>query len=399
VNETLDLRVIERTNALQEREVELRNTNRRKDEFLATLAHELRNPLAPIRNAAEILRRKSVGAQEQWASALIERQVSLLARLINDLMDVSRINEGKIELRCDVLEVGALVEEAIESTRPLATELEHTISYTGTTGVTHVRGDATRLVQALTNLLNNAAKYTERGGEIFVTIVETDPDCVIQVRDTGIGLAPDKLEEVFEMFAQVESAVSQSRGGLGIGLSLTKRLIELHGGNVVARSDGIGRGAEFLVRLPLLATSRKTSAGPSVPGQERGSASIKSNRVLVADDNVDAAATLGALLEDMGQTVRIVHDGAAAVAAVEEFQPDVAILDIGMPILDGLDACKRIRQMPRGAAMKLVACTGRGQQLDLAASSAVGFDHHWVKPLDSKKLIDLLTGLGGVDVA
>jgi signal transduction histidine kinase len=392
LNATLDRRVTERTNALEAREAELRDINRRKDEFLATLAHELRNPLAPIRNAVELLRRtSSFTPDSKWATDLIERQVLVLQRLIEDLMDVSRINVGKIDLRNEWLEVGALLREAIESTRPFIDELGHQVSVTGMLGPIYVHGDAARLAQAFTNLLHNAAKYTDRGGSIFIELERAGDQLLVRVRDTGIGIPSDKLEHVFDLFAQVETAMSRSRGGLGIGLSLTKRLIELHGGGVVAHSDGLGFGSEFLVRLPL--KDQPPNPAPfhsAAPRTESKDDECRRLRVLVADDNVDAAITLQAILEDMGQTVFVVHDGATAVAAAENFQPDLCILDIGMPGMSGLDACRRIRLLGCGQSMTLVACTGWGQPENLRQSAEAGFDHHWVKPIDPVKLVDLL---------
>jgi signal transduction histidine kinase len=392
LNATLDRRVTERTNALEAREAELRDINRRKDEFLATLAHELRNPLAPIRNAVELLRRSNTfNSNGQWATDLIDRQVLAMQRLIEDLMDVSRINVGKIDLRNEWLEIGALLKDAIECSRPLIYELGHQVTFTGASGPFYVYGDAARLTQAFTNLLHNAAKYTDRGGSIFLEIARADDQLLVNVRDTGIGIPSDKLERVFDLFAQVETAISKSRGGLGIGLSLTKRLIELHGGVVAAHSDGLGLGSEFRVRLPLRDPPPIPASYHSPPPRRASKDDdCKHLRILVADDNVDAAMTLQAILEDMGQTVFVVHNGATAVAAAENFQPNLCILDIGMPVMSGFEACRRIRLLGCGQAMTMVACTGWGQPDDLRQSAEAGFDHHWVKPLDPVKLTDLI---------
>ena len=396
--ETLDHRVTERTNALLASDAQLREANRRKDEFLATLAHELRNPLAPVRNAVQVLRLQGAAMPEvQWASEIVERQVQAMSRLIDDLMDVSRINQGRIELRRERVELASVLQDAVDTCRPLIDEFGHQLAVSLPPLKLPLDADPTRLAQAFMNLLNNAAKYMDRGGRIEVSVRREDNDVLVAVIDSGIGIAPDRLESVFEMFSQVETALERSRGGLGIGLSLTQRLIELHGGSVRARSRGLGHGSEFLVRLPLAAMPvdelpsaapdpHPPAVSPVAPGAEL--------RILVADDNKDAADTLAMLLQIMGHRVRQVGDGEAAVHAVADFNPQVVLLDIGMPKLNGYEACRRIRTQPGGEAMTLVAVTGWGQADDRRRSQEAGFDQHLVKPVDPAVLIDLIAAVG-----
>ena len=392
LNKILDERVTERTKALEASEAQLRETNRRKDEFLATLAHELRNPLAPVRNAAQVLHMKSSAIPElQWATELIDRQVQAMSRLIDDLMDVSRINQGKIELRHERLDVVSVLEDAVETTRPQIDEYGHHLALMLPSQKLMLNADRTRLAQAFMNLLNNAAKYMDKGGRIELGVKQDDSECVVTVKDTGIGMPADRLEAVFEMFSQVETALSRSRGGLGIGLSLTRRLVEMHGGTVVARSAGLGHGSEFEVRLPLVEESldEDTTTVPPAADAVNG-VSVGGLRILVADDNEDAAESLAAMLELMGHTVRYVHDGEAAVQASLDFDPQVTLLDIGMPKFNGYEACRRIRSGPGGARMTVIAVTGWGQSEDKHASQKAGFNRHLVKPVDPVVLCALL---------
>ena len=401
LNDTLDRRVTERTNELQMREEQLREANRRKDEFLATLAHELRNPLAPVRNAVHLLKVKAQGTPEvAWASDLIERQVQAMSRLIDDLMDVSRINQGKIDLRRERLELSSVLADAVETTRPLIDKAGHTLELSGPDSDLEVHGDRARLAQAFTNLLNNATKYMDPGGRIDVALRQDGDAVEVVVRDSGIGIAGDRLEGVFEMFSQVETALSRSRGGLGVGLSLTRKLIEMHGGAVTARSKGLGQGSEFAVRLPLASAPRSgPPAEPSVAGAANpADGGANPLRILVADDNKDAADTLSALLEVFGHTVRQVHDGEAAVACVTEFDPHLVLLDIGMPRLNGYECCRQIRALPGGQARTLVAITGWGQPDDRRKSAEAGFDQHLVKPVDPEALAHLVGKLSATSV-
>ncbi|MFC5499343.1 response regulator [Caenimonas terrae] len=398
LNDTLDRRVTERTNELQLREAQLREANRRKDEFLATLAHELRNPLAPVRNAVHILRMKGQGAPEvSWAAELIERQVQAMSRLIDDLMDVSRIDQGKIELRRERLDLLCVLNDAIETTLPVVDEAIHQLKLDLPEHQFMVDGDRARLAQAFTNLLNNACKYMDPGGRIEVTAKQDGDAVEVVVCDTGIGIAAERLEGVFEMFSQVETALSRSRGGLGVGLSLTRKLIEMHGGTVVARSRGLGQGSEFVVRLPLAGVPAQPSAQPPVAAAGPVSAAVADAstglRILVADDNVDAAETLAALLELSGHEVRQVHDGEAAVAAAADFDPQLVLLDLGMPRLNGYEACRKIRALPGGQARTVVAVTGWGQPDDRRRSAEAGFDVHMVKPVSPRVLSELAAAL------
>ena len=394
VNASLDRRVTERTDALQASEAKLRDINQRKDEFLATLAHELRNPLAPVRSAVQLLLRKDLEAPKLvWALQMIERQVTAMSRMIDDLMNVSRINQGKLELRREQVRIRTILEDAIESARPLIDENQHHILLNFAAQDLMLNADAARLTQAFTNLLNNAAKYMESGGGITIDVQASHDAVVVNVRDTGIGIAHDRLESIFELFSQEATALSRSRGGLGIGLSLTRQLVEMHSGSVVARSAGLGHGSEFEVRLPLAMQSAPTfTANTDVLAHDEPQTSLSQLRILVADDNEDASAAFAALLEMMGHEVRQVHDGVAAVQAALEFSPHVVFLDIGMPKLNGYDACRQIRAQPSGSSMVIFACTGWGQTDDLRRSKEAGFNKHLVKPLDPKLLHDLLSG-------
>jgi signal transduction histidine kinase/CheY-like chemotaxis protein len=395
LNETLDRRVTERTRALQASDAQLREANRRKDEFLATLAHELRNPLAPVRNAIQVLRLKGLASPEiNWASELIDRQVQAMSRLIDDLMDVSRINQGKIELRHEEVVLADILRDAVETTRPLIDEYGHSLTLNLPGEPLRLRADPTRLAQAFMNLLNNAAKYMDQGGSIAVTAEADGHEVVVTVEDSGIGIAADRLDSVFEMFSQVETALSRARGGLGIGLSLTQRLVEMHGGTVRAQSEGLGRGSRFVVRLPLATPQRAKAAAPRLPAETPAPAKPPAGlRILVADDNRDAAETMAMVFEAMGHNVRHVNDGEAAVDEAIAFKPQVVLLDIGMPKLNGYEACRKIRMQPAGAAMQIIAITGWGQPEDRLKSQDAGFDHHLVKPVDPAAVAQLIASL------
>jgi signal transduction histidine kinase len=389
LNASLDQRVTERTAALQASEELLREAGRRKDEFLATLAHELRNPLAPIRNAIHFLKLRGPGTSDvQWASEVIDRQVHGLGRLIDDLMDISRINQGRIELRRRQVALDAVLAEAVETIQPQIDGSGHKLTIVQPPARLLLDADPARLSQALMNLLSNAAKYTDPGGQIEVRVVAEGGTALVAVRDNGMGIQPHRLEEVFEMFSQEEPALSRAKGGLGIGLALTRRLVQLHGGNVTARSEGLGKGSEFLVRIPVVGSQPVTEA-ETVPAPAAATAAV-GLRILVADDNFDAAETLGVLLEVMGHEVRQVHDGEAAALEAERFDPHLVLLDIGMPKLNGYETCRRIRSQPSGATRTLVAVTGWGQPQDVQQARDAGFDHHMVKPLDIGELVKLI---------
>lgn len=389
LNASLDQRVTERTAALRESESQLLEASRRKDEFLATLAHELRNPLAPVRNAVHFLKLRGPGtADVQWASELIDRQVSLMGRLIEELMDVSRIGQGRIELRRELLTLDQVLGDALETVQPQIDGAGHKLTVLQPPTKLTVRGDRARLAQAFINLLSNAAKYTDPGGQLELRVTSEDQTVLVSIRDNGIGISPHRLEQVFEMFSQEEPALSRARGGLGIGLSLTRRLIELHGGMVSASSEGEGQGSVFTVRLPLAQAPAELPAADEASLHPQAAGSL---RILVADDNVDAAETLAMLLESLGHSVQRVHDGDAAVAAVPAFDPELVVLDIGMPGTNGYEACRQIREQPGGGRGTLVALTGWGQPQDQERARAAGFDRHLVKPVDIDRLLELIS--------
>ncbi len=406
LNETLDQRVIERTDALRERERllkrlegELREADRKKDEFLATLAHELRNPLAPVRNAVQLLQIKCKALPElqelHWAHDMIERQVRAMSRLIDDLMDVSRIRLGRIELRREQVELATVLHDALSISRPLIDESGHTLVLALPDQPLMLDADPTRLVQVFMNLLTNAAKYMDRGGRIELHACQEGNAVAVTVKDTGIGLSADHLASVFEMFSQAESALARSQGGLGIGLSLAKRLVELHGGRIEARSDGLGRGSAFVVRLPLSIRRPLDSSATTatLTGPEASAAPATRLRVLVVDDNLDGAASLAALLSMIGHEVHTAHDGEEAVRAAHEWRPQVVLLDIGLPKLNGYEACRKIRQQPWGQAMTMVAVTGWGDNTAQHKAIEAGFNRHLVKPVDPALLVAVLAEL------
>lgn len=366
---------------------QLRDADQRKDEFLATLAHELRNPLAPIRNGLHLMRLAGAEGAIEQARTMMERQMAVLVHLVDDLLDVSRVSRGKLELRRERIALRAVVEAAIETTRPVIEQSGHQLGVDLPEQPVLVDGDLTRLAQVVSNLLNNAAKYTHHGGEITLSVRLEGSIAVLAVTDNGIGIPAHMLERVFELFTQVDRALEKTTGGLGIGLSLVKGLVEMHGGTVTAFSAGEGRGSTFCVRLPLAAA---VVLGPATRLDPLPDARMR-RRILVCDDNVDSAQSLGLLLELLGNEVRIGHDGEQAVAMAEAFLPDLILLDIGMPRLNGYDACRDIRAQPWGAPMFVVAMTGWGQDEDRRRSQAAGFDLHLVKPVDPIALQRLLT--------
>jgi PAS domain S-box-containing protein len=368
----------------------LRLADRRKDEFLATLAHELRNPLAPIRNGLQIMR-LAQGAGEPFArtQAMMERQLEQMVRLIDDLLDLSRISRGKVELHRTRVDIGTVLRSALETSRPVIEQFEHHLDVELSDGPVLVDADVTRLAQVFANLLNNAAKYTPRGGRITVIVEPGDGEVEVKIRDTGVGIPPDMRARVFEMFTQVDRSLERTHGGLGIGLSISKQLVEMHGGVIYVESEGVGRGSEFVVRLPTASTQDEVLAPirRDRPSGVRGAA----RRILVADDNDDSVWSLATMLRMMGHEVRTASDGLRAVMEAAEFQPDVIFLDIGMPNLNGYDACRRIRQETWGKSAAIVAVTGWGQDEDIARSMAAGFDSHLVKPVGFDALRALLT--------
>jgi PAS domain S-box-containing protein len=372
---------------------DLREADRRKDEFLATLAHELRNPLAPIRNALQILRLAgNSGPIMEQARTMMERQLMQLVRLVDDLLDVSRITRGRVELRKERVELAAVVQSAVETSRPLIEAAGHELMVTLAPEPIHLDADLTRLAQVFSNLLNNAAKYTEQGGHIWLTAERHGGEVVLKVRDTGLGISADMLLKIFEMFTQVDRSLERSRGGLGIGLTLVKRLVEMHGGSVEARSEGPGKGSEFTVRLPVAMAS--ASHAPQPPkGEGEKTPAPAPRRILVVDDNKDAADSLSMMLSLAGMEARTAYDGLEAVAAAAAFHPDVVLLDIGLPKLNGYEAARRIREQPWGKDMVLVAVTGWGQEEDRRRSQEAGFNAHLVKPVDPVALQQMLAAL------
>jgi signal transduction histidine kinase/CheY-like chemotaxis protein len=365
----------------------LREADRRKDEFLAMLAHELRNPLAAIRNAVQILLHNEGDVQtSRAASQILDRQVVHMIRQVDELLDVSRISRGKIELRKDRAELTQIVNHAVETLRPLCESLRHELSVNIPPPPVYVLGDPIRLAQVIGNLLNNACKFTDKGGRIWLNGAVEGEAVVIRVRDTGIGLAKDQLCRIFELFAQVDNSLERARDGLGLGLTLVKKLVEMHDGTVEATSEGPGRGSEFVVRLPLLREAQP--AQPRRPADAK-SEQMVSRRILVVDDNRDSANSLAMLLNLLGHTVDTAHDGREAVERAATFRADVILLDIGMPRLNGYEAARRIREQ-RQQGLKLVALTGWGQEEDRQRSEDAGFDAHLVKPVDLAALTKLL---------
>ena len=388
-------------NKLQQLAADLSEADRRKNEFLAMLAHELRNPLAPIRNALQVMRLTGDnGETVHSAFEMMERQIGQMVRLVDDLLDVSRISRGKIELRKERVELASIVHHAVEVCRPAMECAKHDLSVTLPPQPVYLHGDAMRVAQVIGNLLNNACKFTDKGGRIWL-MVEREPPrsprsqggaggvAVIRVRDTGIDIPADELSRVFEIFKQVDTSLERSVSGLGIGLTLVKSVVEMHGGTVEANSAGVGQGSEFVVRLPIV---EETAKPPPAPTASDPTTTI-ARRILVVDDNPDSAESLAMLLQLSGNETHMAHDGLQAVEAAERFRPEVVLLDIGLPQLNGYDACRRIREQPWGKTMVLIALTGWGQDEDRRQSQDAGFDAHLVKPVDYGALTELLATL------
>ncbi|HEY0878839.1 MAG TPA: PAS domain S-box protein [Zeimonas sp.] len=356
----------------------LRDSDRRKDEFLAILAHELRNPLAPLRTGIEIMRMGHVDPERlERVRAMMGRQVDHMVALVDDLMDVSRISSGRIVLDRRPVELATVIRSALEACDPIIRQRRHEVSLTLPAEAVWVDGDLHRLTQAVGNLLTNAAKYMEPNGHVFVTLERRQGEAVVCVKDTGVGIPPAMLEKVFELFAQVDNAIDRRQGGLGIGLTIVRQLVELHGGRVEAHSEGPGRGSEFIVRLPLSATPQEELDGPHLP--QHG---VHPRRILVVDDNADAAQAMATMLELLGHRVDVAFDGDQALRVAERARPEVILMDLGMPNMNGYVAARRIREADWGRDVLLVAVTGWGQQADRSASEQAGFDHHLVKPVE-----------------
>jgi signal transduction histidine kinase len=367
----------------------LTEADRRKDEFLAMLAHELRNPLAPIRNAVGLMRLTGVADPRlSWCRDVIDRQVAHLSRLVDDLLDVSRVTRGLIHLRSETVELAAVVNQAAETVRPMLEERRHVLAVALPAQPVCLRGDPTRLAQVFGNLLHNAAKFSDDGGRIALTAAREGGRVVVRVRDSGVGMAAEVLPHIFEPFTQGDRSLDRAQGGLGVGLTLVRRLVELHGGTVEAHSDGPGKGSEFVVRL----AEAPAPAAPSPDGRRAPAAgpSPGGRRVLVVDDNGDAAESLALLLRLAGHEARVAHDGPGALKEAEAFPPDAVLLDIGLPGMDGYEVARRLRRLEGARSATLVAVTGYGQDDDLRRSKEAGFDHHLIKPVDPSTLYDLL---------
>jgi signal transduction histidine kinase len=364
-----------------------RDADRRKDEFLATLAHELRNPLAPIRQAALISKAPgATDAQKRWSHDVIDRQVQHMSLLLDDLLDISRVTRGTLALRMQPTELSSIIDTAVETARPTIDAKRHVLSVEVPAEPIQFTADPLRVAQVLSNLLTNAAKYTDPEGQIrLIARCEAD-SVIIRVADSGIGISAAALPRVFNMFSQVHSTTDRSEGGLGIGLALAQGLIELHGGTIEANSEGLGCGSEFTVRLP-----RRTTQAPVItPDRPTAVPGTARRRILIADDNRDSAETLAALLRMEGHEVTSVHDGPVALSAFIDVKPDVALLDIGMPGLTGYEVARKMRQSASGASLTLIAITGWGQDIDKERAYAAGFDHHLTKPVDPHRLAELL---------
>jgi signal transduction histidine kinase len=389
MNAQLEQRILQRTGELEAANALLKDADRRKDEFLAVLSHELRNPLAPIRTAAHLLDSPHLPAADLlWARTVIQRQVRHMSALLDDLLDIARITRGRMELKIRRVSLKGIVDAAVEAARPLIDRNHHSLVVTLPDNDLMLDADPLRLSQILSNLLTNAAKYTDAGGHIELSGRVADGRLSLIVKDDGIGLAPDALSGIFTMFAQVDGSAGRSEGGLGIGLALVKGLVSLHGGTVRAHSAGKGLGSEFIVELPVAAIREDAVA----PGGNEGASPVGSRRVLVADDNRDAADTLGLLLELYGHEVRIAHSGHAALAVAHTFRPNVALLDIAMPDLNGYEVARNLRVDVSCPNILLIALTGYGQDGDKERAHEAGFDHHLTKPVDPSKLEALISG-------
>jgi signal transduction histidine kinase len=371
----------------------LEEADRRKNEFLATLAHELRNPLAPLRHGLDILRRSPDSDAAAEIREMMDRQLVHLVRLIDDLLDVSRISQGKIELRKERIQAGDVLRAALESSRPLIDSAKHSLTIDVPPEPIWLDADLTRLAQVVGNLLNNAAKYTPEGGRIGLSLRADGADAVIAVSDNGLGIPADMQSKVFQLFAQVENHADRARGGLGIGLALVKQLVAMHDGSVAAESAGSGQGSVFSVRIPLAAAGAETQPEAEEPAARP--ARTQPLKVLVVDDNFEVAQTVGWMLEEIGHQYRLVHDGRQALKAAREYRPDAILLDIGLPVMDGYAVCRAFRQDDLFKDSLIIAQTGWGQKRDKTLASEAGFDHHLVKPVAYDDLERVLAHKGG----
>jgi signal transduction histidine kinase len=368
----------------------LRAADRNKNDFLAMLAHELRNPLAPIRNGLQVMRMSGVqGDMAAEACTMMERQLGHMVRLIDDLLDVSRITKGKVNLQKERIAIASVVQDAVETCRQQIDASGHTLTLSLPDKPLFVNADRTRLAQVFANLLNNSAKYTHPGGHIELAVRREGAGVAVSVKDNGTGIQRELLPHIFEAFMQADRSLERSQGGLGIGLSLVRGLVQMHGGTVEARSDGPGAGSEFIVRLSDVVSPALDETGSSV----RATDDAPHYRILIVDDNQDAAVSLAMMLKLMGHETMTVHDGQAAVESAAAFRPEVVLLDIGLPKLNGYDACRRIRAQEGGQRVVLIALTGWGQDEDKRHSKEAGFNFHMIKPVDPQALHRLLEGL------
>jgi CheY-like chemotaxis protein/nitrogen-specific signal transduction histidine kinase len=374
---------------------DLEQATRNMSEFIAVLAHELRNPLAPIRNAVHLMASAPADdASQKTLRELIDRQSRHLARIVDDILDIARVTRGSLALERVPVDMADAARRAIEMTAPLVEANAHALEVSLPAQPIPVRGDLHRLTQVLGNLLNNAARYTPRGGRISLSAVRESGEAVVKVRDNGVGLDPALSERIFDMFVQGRSSLERVGGGLGVGLALARKIAELHGGALEAHSDGRGRGAEFTLRLPLDAVSAPEQHPPAEATRAGATRAGAARRILVVDDNVDAATMLELLLRSLGHETRVVYDGASALKAATEFHPDVVLLDIGMPGLDGYEVARRLRAM-KDRPRRIIAVTGWGQPADRQRSQEAGFDKHLVKPVEANELVRILDERNG----
>jgi signal transduction histidine kinase len=371
---------------------DLEHADRQKNEFLSMLAHELRNPLAPIRTGVDVLRMQGDQQPEVvWARDMIERQTTQLVRLVDDLLDVSRITGGKIRLELERIDVAAIVATAVETSRPLIDEAGHELTISMPDETLWVKCDRVRLSQVLSNLLNNAAKYTRGGGTIHLSVERESSECVFRVRDNGIGIPREMLAKVFDLFTQVERSLDRSRGGLGVGLTLARRLIEMHGGRIEVASDGPGQGSEFTVRLPAVSPTVPKDAAPEASRTPAPSVAPRVPlRILIVDDNVDAADSVAWLMRQQAHEVRTAHDGRSALEMANDFRPQVIVLDLGLPELDGYEVSRRLRATPDTREALIIAVSGYGQDEDRRRSTQAGFDYHFIKPVNFETLLGVI---------
>ena len=370
--------------ALRKLTDDLSEADRRKDEFLATLSHELRNPLAPLRNTLEIIKRGGSDPRRvPQALDTMERQLGHLVRLVDDLLDLNRITHNRIELRRERVDLASLINQVVQATRPRAEASGHELRVMGPPEPIRMDADPVRLSQVFGNLLNNSCKYTSPGGKIDVSVERQGSEAVVKVRDNGIGIPSDKIDRIFDMFNQVDESFARTQGGLGIGLALVKQLVEMHGGSVRATSGGADQGSEFVVRLPIATDAAARPARSTELAQEPA----RARHILVVDDNRDAATSLATLLQLAGHETSTAHDGLAALEAIDKLRPEIVLLDIGLPRVNGYEVCRRVRAEPWGRDVTLIALTGWGQEEDRRKSDEAGFDGHLVKPVEYATLV------------